>query len=304
MACKKGRILPVPLIESAKELRSINDLDTNIWVASQTLGGGVSDVTVGQKALALRYMAYFIPNYRDSMDPKNRVLYKAGVSWKGNVLYLDINTDKPYYVMLLGCLQYGMCMTSNFLFPTLCNENWLRLGPPSDTLSGQLLFDAQVNVLQGLYEKDQDEVHGPSAWDDDSNALTVGREYVKTEEILHVAEPYPVRLEVLLSTHVSHGMKEKFKLFALHMRTVKMVDYYRTWELLDTQGAIDDHLAISTNKLESGDSMLSAVDVMITEPVVIKAFTDTLKAYYFGKSSRPTDLQSLSGDESTGEKHT
>ncbi|KAK0229863.1 hypothetical protein EDD85DRAFT_793766 [Armillaria nabsnona] len=101
-----------------------------------------------------------------------------------------------------------------------------------------------------------------------------------------------------------------------------MVDYYWTWELLDTQGAIDDHLAIITSKEESEDSMLSAVDVMITEPIVIEAFTDSqplnvcdvyqpflriliaLEAYYFGKSSRPTDLQSLSGDESTGDKRT
>ncbi|KAK0229862.1 hypothetical protein EDD85DRAFT_1026355 [Armillaria nabsnona] len=167
-------------------------------------------------------------------------------TWK----YLDIDTDKPYHATLLGRLQYGMCMIGNFLFPMLRNENWLRLGPPSDTLSGQLLFDAQVNVLQGLYEKDQDErlscswiygrpqkyiliyvdplsvqVHGPSDWDDDSNMLTVGREYVKTEEILRVAEPYPVRLEVSLRTHVSHGMKEKFELFALHVRKIHIKSY-------------------------------------------------------------------------------
>ncbi len=90
---QKGLIVHVPLIESTKELRSIDDLDTNIWVASHTLGGGLSDVAVGRKALASRYMAYFIPNYRDSIDPKNRGLYKAGVSWKGDVLVMKMSWD-------------------------------------------------------------------------------------------------------------------------------------------------------------------------------------------------------------------
>ncbi|KAK0229817.1 hypothetical protein EDD85DRAFT_1026327 [Armillaria nabsnona] len=214
-----------------------------------------------------------VRSYYNSPAPSiSRLLYESDMyadkgiktTWK----YLDIDTDKPYHATLLGRLQYGMCMIGNFLFPMLCNKNWLRLGLPSDTLSGQLLFDAQVNVLQGLYEKDQDErlscswiygrpqkyiliyvdplsvvhlfsftpaavlivairqqVHGPSDWDDDSNVSTVGREYVKTEEILHVAELYPVRLEVSLRTHVSHSMKEKFELFALHMCKIHIISY-------------------------------------------------------------------------------
>lgn len=55
-----------------------------------------------------------------------------------------------------------------------------------------------------------------------------------------------------------------------------MDKYYWTWELLETQGAIDDHLAIIASQDDVGASMLIGEDVMISESVNMSAWYKTL----------------------------
>ncbi|KAK0468642.1 hypothetical protein IW261DRAFT_1426238 [Armillaria novae-zelandiae] len=150
--------------------------------------------------------------YHSSGPSISRLLYEHDIysnqSNKTSWEFFNTETHKPYRGTLLGRLHYGMSITTDLLFPLLNNNHWFRLGPSSDSLSARLLFDAQVNVLQGL------------------NTSTTPGQHATAEEILHKVEGNPVKIDVSLTVH----------LFAVHAHQVQSRE-------LPTDYSIAPHLA-------------------------------------------------------------
>ncbi|KAK0460491.1 uncharacterized protein EV420DRAFT_1478269 [Desarmillaria tabescens] len=256
--CKVGRIVPVPLIESAKEYRSIDELDSHLWVSHSFMCGGIADLLVGRKEIGYRYMVYYV--LPDSADErKNHALHKVGVHWKGDVLIMRAiwdyecsqyqlesirQEDLTFVTDCLARRQIGTNMAdasiarsldsiirsyyntpgtsiSKILYQTdiygekESSNTWRYFDREtrkpfratllvSSGISGQLLFDAQVNMLQGLFYKDQEEeVNTPSAWNDDGSSSGGSAATMRTINILDEAADFPVKIEVSFAKHVS-----------------------------------------------------------------------------------------------------
>ncbi|KAK0468498.1 hypothetical protein IW261DRAFT_1426328 [Armillaria novae-zelandiae] len=166
---------------------------------------------------------WVMQSYYHSSGPSiSRLLYERDIysnqSKKTSREFFNTETHKPYRGTLLGRLHYSMSITTDLLFLLLNNDHWFRLGPSSESLSARLLFDAQVNVLQGLYAKNQDEclssswIHG---WRQKHILIYIEPLVVHAmaEEILHEVEGNPVKIDVSLTVH----------LFAVHAHQVQVI---------------------------------------------------------------------------------
>lgn len=90
---KTGRLVPVPLISSAREYRTWDDLDTAKWIPRFPPFGSIVNTDIGRKMLEMTYLIYYYPrSYRDALR-KNRALAKEDISFKGDVLVMRVEFD-------------------------------------------------------------------------------------------------------------------------------------------------------------------------------------------------------------------
>lgn len=91
--CTKWRIVPVPLIASASECRSCDDLDVDIWMPSYSpMGGGVIDTSVGRE-IGIPHIIYHVPRGRRFGDIMNGPLSKIGYRVKGDLLIMAFDLE-------------------------------------------------------------------------------------------------------------------------------------------------------------------------------------------------------------------
>ncbi|KAK0435691.1 uncharacterized protein EV420DRAFT_1487903 [Desarmillaria tabescens] len=253
-------LVPIPLIESAQEYQTRDDVDVDYWL----------DTNVGMKELEDVFMVHYVPHMQWNGRDHNMALQLMGLYGEGNLLIMKLHSqtaiahlvyEKDLYVheentttsayyhnvehtmyqgALLGQLHFGMCMLGDVLFPMMHNNHWLRLGPTLRDSSGEILFNAQVNTLSGLFLRDQNKNLSSRGWifedeghkqylmlyadlqvvmsfvlhnisvdapgcrlPDSSNEMGSQIHLPMTEDMLSESADFPVRVLVTLKKHLS-----------------------------------------------------------------------------------------------------
>ncbi|PBK65638.1 hypothetical protein ARMSODRAFT_978108 [Armillaria solidipes] len=94
--CSKWRIVPVPLIASASDCRSCDDLDVDIWMPTYSpTGGGIVDMTIGRQMLGISHIIYHVPRGRQvGDDVVNAPLKKIGYGVIGDLLIMAHESEE------------------------------------------------------------------------------------------------------------------------------------------------------------------------------------------------------------------
>ncbi|PBK92422.1 hypothetical protein ARMGADRAFT_1030727 [Armillaria gallica] len=333
------RFVPVPLIESAAEYRTRDDVHMDYWLSRRQTMGGVMDTNAGMKVIGDAFVVYYFPHMQWQSRTRNMALKSIGLYGEEDLLimkldrrveegsveighlftgdlieatkelihnqselkvarlfcewnkgsrsgkktvttmddrykaldcivqsfyrgtrkavarlvyenevyvheanattsvYYDSTENTVYQGVLLGQLHFGMCVMGDILFPSMHNDHWLRLGPILRHSSGEILFDAQVNALKGLFLRDQNKVglslsvssrgwifdggdckqylmlyadprvvrvHAPGyRFADVTDDMSSSIQMAMTEEMLSESADFPVRVVVNLKKHLS-----------------------------------------------------------------------------------------------------
>ncbi|PBK87409.1 hypothetical protein ARMGADRAFT_1034963 [Armillaria gallica] len=193
--------------------------------------------------------------YRGSRDAIVRLVYEQNISLReedaATSVYVDQKENMVLKGLLLGRLHFGMCLMGEVVFPDLHNNHWLCLGLPSRGASGEILFDAQIKTLQGLFLKDhckdlpsrswiyecdvhkeslvyvdpevvRKKVDAPNNWFVDVEGTGPSRTPT-TEAILDEAADFPVQIRGTLKKHTS--VVWRCKIFVVHVEEMEIIPY-------------------------------------------------------------------------------
>ncbi|PBK62734.1 hypothetical protein ARMSODRAFT_980567 [Armillaria solidipes] len=134
-------------------------------------------------------------------------------------VYYDSLENTVYRGALLGQLHFGMCVMGDILFPTIHNNHWLRLGLTSRDSSGQILFDAQVNTLKGLFLRDRNQNLSSRGWIFEGDG--------RKQYLMLYADPQVVSRRdanpVTLKKHSSAS--SRCEVFVLHVEEMEIMPY-------------------------------------------------------------------------------
>ncbi|PBK59848.1 hypothetical protein ARMSODRAFT_1027137 [Armillaria solidipes] len=194
--------------------------------------------------------------YRSSRNAVARLVYEKDVYVReanaATSVYYDSLENTVYRGALLGQLHFGMCVMGDILFPTIHNNHWLRLGPTSRDSSGQILFDAQVNTLKGLFLRDRNQNLSSRGWifegdgrkqylmlyadpqvvsvdapayqfADSPDEMPTQVRMDSTEEMLSESAGFPVKVVVTLKKHSSAS--SRCEVFVLHVEEMEIMPY-------------------------------------------------------------------------------
>ncbi|KAK0184655.1 hypothetical protein F5146DRAFT_1006383 [Armillaria mellea] len=193
----QARFVPVPLIESAAEYRTCDDIYVDYWLSCPGTLGGVMDTNVGMKIMGNTFMLdcvveegcikfgnLFAGDFIEATKELTRVahfifsekVYIKDVKVLRKLVLLWTTTTKlltalfNHSITVLNKRLHGSFTKTMFtsvkqmLQPvsimtvqrTLCIEEYFSANYTSS--SGEILFDAQVNALKGLFLQDQNKV--------------------------------------------------------------------------------------------------------------------------------------------------
>ncbi|PBK65637.1 hypothetical protein ARMSODRAFT_978107 [Armillaria solidipes] len=162
------------------------------------------------------------------------------------VLYTNTKDQEIFHGCLLGRLHSAQCLTGELLFLYLKNNNWLRLGPTTHASSGRIHFNAQVNVLKGIFYKDKAKNGSSASWIFESDREFIMLYVNPTDitvyppadfhprrlpprnavDVLDDVDDELVKLNVVLRKHTSTVTKERTELYELTISSHDALNKY------------------------------------------------------------------------------
>ncbi|KAK0183583.1 hypothetical protein F5146DRAFT_1149931 [Armillaria mellea] len=182
----------------------------------------------------------------------SRILYKhdlyAQYESPTTIVYMKIDDQEVFHGTLIRQLHSGQCLTGELLFPYLKNHNWLHLGPVTCTSTGHILFDAQVNVLKGMFWKEKMKNALSASWifksdhefimlyvDPAAVVLSDPTEFRPRQlpprtaiDLLNDVDDELIKLKVVLRKHTSLATQERteliaLQLFVIHVKAIEVI---------------------------------------------------------------------------------